>query len=80
MTFVFRAILKSGLIIFTTYSIQFFYFMKKRTFVVTGGTGFIGSKISELLVRKNFNVKIYDDNSRGSISQIKNFKKKNKIY
>ena len=53
--------------------------MKKKTFVVTGGTGFIGSKISELLVRRNFNVKIYDDNSRGSISQIKNFRKKVKF-
>ena len=31
--------------------------MKKKTFVVTGGTGFIGSHISELLVKKNFNVK-----------------------
>ena len=25
---------------------------KKKTFVVTGGTGFIGSHISELLVKK----------------------------
>ena len=29
--------------------------MKK--ILITGGTGFIGSKISELLVKKNFNVK-----------------------
>ena len=53
--------------------------MKKKTFVVTGGTGFIGSHISELLVKKNFNVKIYDDTSLGSLNNIKNFKKKIKF-
>ena len=30
--------------------------MKKKTFLVTGGTGFIGSNISKLLVNKNYNV------------------------
>ena len=54
--------------------------MKKKTFLVTGGTGFIGSNISNLLVKKNYNVKIFDNNSRGSTQKIKNFKKKNKIY
>ena len=53
--------------------------MKKKTFVVTGGTGFIGSHISELLIKKNFNVKIYDDNSLGSLSKIKTFKNKAKF-
>ena len=53
--------------------------MKKKAFVVTGGTGFIGSHISELLVKKNFNVKIYDDTSLGSLNNIKNFKKKIKF-
>ncbi len=47
--------------------------------MVTGGTGFIGSHISELLVKKNFNVKIYDDTSLGSLNNIKNFKKKIKF-
>ena len=50
--------------------------MKRKTFLVTGGTGFIGSNISELLVKKNYNVKIFDNNSRGDIKRIKNFKKK----
>ena len=54
--------------------------MKKKTFLVTGGTGFIGSNISELLVKKKYNVKIFDNNSRGSIKKIKDYKKKNKIY
>ena len=53
--------------------------MKKKTFLVTGGTGFIGSSISKLLVEKNYNVKIFDNNSRGSISKIKNFNKKIKF-
>ena len=50
--------------------------MKKKTFLVTGGTGFIGSHISELLVNKNFKVKIYDNNSLGRSINIKNFKNK----
>jgi len=50
--------------------------MKKKTFLITGGTGFIGSNISKLLVEKNYNVKIFDNNSRGSITSIKKIKKK----
>ncbi len=53
--------------------------MKKRTFLVTGGTGFIGSNISKLLVSKNYNVKIFDNNSRGSIGSIKKIQKKIKF-
>ena len=46
--------------------------MKKKIFLVTGGTGFIGSNISKLLVDKNYNVRIFDNNSRGNINKIKN--------
>ena len=53
--------------------------MKNKTFLVTGGTGFIGSNIAKLLVQKNLNVKIFDNNSRGSINKIKNLKKKIKF-
>jgi len=53
--------------------------MKKKTFLVTGGTGFIGSSICELLIRKKYNVKIFDNNSRGSIKKITKFKKKIKF-
>ena len=53
--------------------------MKKKTFLVTGGTGFIGSNISNLLVNRNYNVKIFDNNSRGSLQKIKKFKKKVKF-
>ena len=52
--------------------------MKKnrKTFLVTGGTGFIGSNICELLIKANHNVKVFDNNSRGSISKIKKIRKK----
>ena len=50
--------------------------MKKKTFLITGGAGFIGSNISKLLIEKNYNVKIFDNNSRGSITSIKKIKKK----
>ena len=49
--------------------------MRKKTFLVTGGTGFIGSNICKLLIKKNYNVKIIDNNFRGSISKIKGIKK-----
>jgi len=53
--------------------------MKKKTFLITGGTGFIGSNIAKLLVEKNQKVKIFDNNSRGSINKIKKFKRKIKF-
>ena len=53
--------------------------MKKKTFVVTGGTGFIGSNICELLVKENHRVKIFDNNSRGNINQIKKIKNRIKF-
>ena len=55
--------------------------MKKnrKTFLVTGGTGFIGSNICQLLVNANHSVKIFDNNSRGSISKIKKIKRKIKF-
>ena len=55
--------------------------MKKnrKNFLVTGGTGFIGSNICELLISKNHNVKILDNNFRGNIKKIKKIKKKIKF-
>ena len=49
--------------------------MKKKNFLVTGGTGFIGSEICKLLVKLGHNVIIFDNNSRGKgsrIAQIRN--------
>ena len=49
---------------------------KKKHFFVTGGSGFLGSAISNLLVKKGHKVTIFDNNSRGSFNKIKNIKKK----
>ena len=38
----------------------------KRTAIVTGGAGFIGSHLSMMLNRNNYNVIVYDDLSNGS--------------
>ena len=51
----------------------------KKTFLVTGGTGFIGSNICKLLLEKNYNVKIFDNNSRGNLNKINKIKKKIKF-
>jgi len=51
----------------------------KKTFLVTGGTGFIGSNICKLLVKKNYNVKVFDNNFRGNFSRIKKIKNKIKF-
>jgi len=51
----------------------------KKTFLVTGGTGFIGSNISRLLIKKKYNVKIFDNNFRGDIKKIKEIKDKIKF-
>ena len=49
---------------------------KKKKFVVTGGTGFIGAGICNLLIKKNYSLKIFDDNSRGSLRRLNAAKKK----
>ena len=54
--------------------------MKKiKKFLVTGGTGFIGSNIVKLLIKKKFNVIVFDNNTRGSLSKLKNYKNKFKF-
>ncbi len=49
---------------------------KNKTFLVTGGTGFIGSNICRLLINKGYKVIIYDNNSRGNLNKINDIKKK----
>ncbi len=42
----------------------------KKTYLVTGGTGFIGSNIANMLLKQNHKVIVYDNNSRGRITRI----------
>jgi len=52
---------------------------KKKHFFVTGGSGFLGAAICNLLVSKGHKVTIFDNNSRGSFDKIKNIKGKIKF-
>ena len=45
-----------------------------KKILVTGGTGFIGSAISNFFSRRGYQITILDDNSRGKINRIKNKK------
>ena len=47
-----------------------------KTVLVTGGSGFIGSAITKYLVKKKYKVIVFDNNSRGKISRLKNIKNK----
>ena len=50
--------------------------MRKKIALVSGGAGFIGSHMVELLLKKNFEVRVIDNFSTGSIKNLKNLKKK----
>ena len=50
-----------------------------KTFLFTGCTGFIGSNIANILVLKGQKVIIFDNNYRGSIKKIKDFRNKIKF-
>ena len=55
--------------------------MKKRIALITGGAGFIGSHLTDLLIKKNFQVRIIDDLSGGRYENIKHhYKNKNVIF
>ena len=51
---------------------------KNNTFLITGGTGFIGRNIAESLLRNRYKVLIFDNNFRGKFKKIK-FKNKIKF-
>jgi len=53
--------------------------MNKKTYLITGGTGFLGSNIAKALVAENQKVIIFDNNYRGSINKIEDFKNKVKF-
>src|SRR5690554_2240324 len=48
-------------------------FEKDSVFLVTGGTGFIGSNLIEVLLKKGYSVRCLDDLSNGHKSNIEPF-------
>lgn len=54
-------------------SYEHIIFPKNATFLVTGGAGFIGSNLVEVLLNKGYFVRILDNLSTGKLENIKNF-------
>ena len=48
--------------------------MKRKIAIVTGGAGFIGSHMVDLLLSKNFTVRVIDNLSGGRIQNLKRHK------
>lgn len=46
--------------------------MKDKRYLVTGGTGFIGSALVKRLVKEGYNVRVLDNNMRGAAHRLKN--------
>jgi nucleoside-diphosphate-sugar epimerase len=59
--------------VWTCYKLAIFKKMKKK-FLITGGTGFIGSNIANMLAEKGYAVIVFDNNKRGNINRIKSKK------
>ena len=53
----------------------------KKKILITGGTGFIGSHLTELLLEKGYNVVVFDRyNSNNDWGWLENFKYKKDIH
>ena len=46
----------------------------KKKILITGGTGFIGSNLTNFFLEKGYNVTIFDNNLRGKLKRIKKIK------
>ena len=46
----------------------------KKTFLITGGNGFIGRNIANFLVKKKYKVIVYDNEFRNSVKELNNKK------
>lgn len=47
----------------------------KKSYLVTGGTGFIGRNVTRSLVRDGFGVRVLDDNSRGILESLSDIRR-----
>ena len=47
----------------------------KKIALVTGGAGFIGSHLVDLLIKKNFQVRVIDNLTGGRLENLKQHKK-----
>ena len=56
---------------FVGIAIYFYKLKKSKTAIVTGGAGFIGSHMVDLLIKNNFNVKVIDNLSGGHKKNLK---------
>ncbi len=54
--------------------------MFKKSIIVSGGCGFIGSNFVKNIINLNYNIIIIDNLSNGNIKNYKIFKKKNNIF
>ena len=43
----------------------------KKKILITGGTGFIGSNLTNFFLEKGYHVTIFDNNLRGKLKRIK---------
>ena len=53
--------------------------MKKKKYLVTGGTGFIGSAIVKRLLKENQSVRVLDNNFRGTCERLQGLEEKIEI-
>ena len=52
---------------------------KNKKFLITGGTGFVGSNICHLLIKLGYQITIFDNNTRGDLKRLSSIKKQVKF-